>query len=160
MNTKYYRFVLFVTLWVAQVLTACGSPATSVALPSEPTLLPTSAPAPTVAPEPADPAAVVQSFWDSLKAEDIDAAMALLSEDVKCRGACYITGKESVRFYVQGIIDAGLVTEINNLTIEGDTVTYLYKVFRNGFLVEENAEGESMQVVDGKIILWNNLHYF
>ena len=26
-------------------------------------------------------------------------------------------------------------------------------------VVEENAEGESMQVLDGKIILWNNLHF-
>jgi hypothetical protein len=101
-----------------------------------------------------------QSVTNTMKAEDIDAAMTFLAEDAQCRGACYITGKDSLRFYMQGIIKAGLVTEISDLTVDGDTVTYLYKVSRNGVLVEESAEGESMQVVDGKIILWNNIHYY
>jgi hypothetical protein len=158
MNTKRYLFILFVIL--AQALAACGTVATPAAPASEPTLAPTAAPAPTATPEPVDPTQVVQGFWSAIESGDVDAALDFVAEDAQCRGACYITGKDSLRFYLQGIIKAGLVTEISDLTVKGDTVTYLYKVFRNGQFVEESAEGESMQVVDGKIILWNNLHTY
>ena len=89
----------------------------------------------------------------------MDAALAFVSEDIKCRGSCYLTGKDSVRALLQGMVKRGDTTEIRDLTVEGDTVTYLYKVFRDGFVVEDNAEGESMQLSDGKIIFWNNLHF-
>lgn len=157
MNTKRILFILFVIL--AQALAACGTAATPAAPASEPKLAPTSAPAPTATPEPADPAEIVQGFWAAMKAEDVEAAMAFLAEDAKCRGVCYFAGKDPFNAYLQGIIKAGLTTEISDIAVEGDTVTYLYKVFRNGFVVEEGAERESMQVLDGKIILWNNLRY-
>ena len=158
MNSKRNLFILFVIL--AQALAACGTAATPAAPTLEPTLAPTSAQAPTAILEPIDPAQAVQGFWSAMESGDIDAALDFVAEDAQCRGACYITGKDSLRFYLQGIVKAGLVTEISDLTVEGDTVKYLYKVLRNGQLVEENAEGESMQVLDGKIILWNNLHSF
>lgn len=155
MNTKRLLFILFVIL--AQILAACGT-AAPAAPTSEPTIAPP--PAPTATPEPADPAEVVQGFWAAMEAKDIEAAMAFVAEDAKCRGACYFSGTNSFNAYLQGRINAGLVTQISDVKVEGDTVTYLYKVFRNGIEVEENAEGESMQVLDGKIILWNNLHTF
>lgn len=158
MNTKRILFILFVIL--AQTLAACGTAATPAAPASEPTLAPTSAPAPTATPEPADPAEIVQGFWAAMMAEDVDAAMAFLAEDAKCRGACYFSSTDSFNAYLQGIIKAGLTTEISDIAVEGDTVTYLYKVFRNGVVVEDSEEGESMQILDGKIILWNNLHTY
>ena len=155
MNTK--RIFLVVSIIVAQVLAACGSLATEATSTPEPTSVPTSAP--TATPEPADPTEIVQAFWDAVKVEDVDAAMIFVAEDVKCRGSCYLTGKDSFRSYIQGMIDHGNVTEISDMTFDGDTVTYFYKVIRNDIVVEENSEGESMQVLDGKIILWNNLHF-
>ena len=154
MNTNRILFILFVIL--AQALVACGTTA-----PAAPTAEPTTVPppAPTATPEPIDPTEVVQGFWAAMAAEDVDAAMTFVAEDVKCRGVCYFSGRDSFNAYLQGIIKAGLVTEISDVTVEGDTVTYLYKVLRNGFVVEESAERESMQVLDGKIILWNNLRY-
>ena len=106
-----------------------------------------------------DPAAVVQSFWNAMAEGNLDAALTLVAEDAKCRGACYITGKASLHSFFQGYVDAGLVTEISDIAVDGDMVKYSYKVFREGLLVEEGAEPESMQVSDGKIILWNNLRY-
>jgi limonene-1,2-epoxide hydrolase len=107
----------------------------------------------------ADPAEVVQAFWDAMAVGNMDAAVELIAEDAKCRGSCYITGKESLQFYLQGIVDAGFVTEISDLTVEGDMVKYSYKIFREGLLVEQSVEPESIQVSDGKIILWNNLRF-
>jgi ketosteroid isomerase-like protein len=155
MNTK--RIFFIVSIIAAQVLVACGGSATEVASTSAPVSIPTSAP--TATPEPADPAEIVQAFWDAVKAEDIEAAMAFVAEDVKCKGSCYFTGKDSFRSLIQGMINGGRVTEISDVVVEGDTVTYLYKVLRNDIVVEDNGEGESMQVQDGKIIFWNNLHF-
>ena len=57
------------------------------------------------------------------------------------------------------MINSGSITEISIVKVEGDTVTYNYKVYSNGIEIEENIEGESMQVQDGKIIHWENLHF-
>ena len=107
----------------------------------------------------ADPVAVVQGFWDAMAAGDIETALTFVAEDAKCRGGCYITGKTSLQAYLRGIVDAGFVTEISNIALENDMVTYSYKIFREGLLVEESSEAETMQVSEGKIILWNNLRY-
>ena len=155
MNTNRLLFILIVLLVLA--MTACSA-ATPTSVPTAvPTIAPTSVPTSTPAP---DPAAVVQSFWDAMGAGDLDGAMLLVAEDVKCRGTCYLSGTESFRSLLQGYINAGLTTEISDLKVEGDTVSYFYKVLRNNVVVEESAEVETMQVLDGKILLWNNLRYF
>ena len=153
MNTKHMLFILFVIL--AQALAACGSPAIPII---ETTSVPTSVPAPTATPEPADPAEVVQAFWDAMAVGDMDAAMAFVAEDVKCRGSCYLTGKDSLRAYLQGMVDSGSVTKISDLVVDGDTVTYFFKVLRNDIVIDESKEGESMQILNGKIIFWKGLH--
>ena len=155
MNTKHNLFILIVSLALA--MTACNAATPTSAPTAVPTIVPTLVPTSTPTP---DPAAVVQSFWNAMEAKDVQAAMALVADDAKCRGACYFSGPDSFNAYLQGIIKAGLTTEIGDLKVEGDTVTYLYKVLRNGVVVEDSAEGESMQILDGKIILWNNLHTF
>jgi ketosteroid isomerase-like protein len=156
MNTKRILFTLFVTLCVAQSLAACGI-AAPVASTSEPTAAPPVAP--TATPEPADPAEVVQEFWDAMQAGNVDAAMTFVGEDAQCKGSCYFKGPVAFRSYLQGIINAGSTNQISIVKVDGDTVTYTYKVFRNGFVTEDNAEGESMTVQDGKIIFWNNMHF-
>jgi hypothetical protein len=149
MNTKRMLITLFVTLCVAQALAACAP-----AAPIEPTAAPPAAP--TATPEPADPAAVVQGFWDAMDAGDVDTAMTFIAENAMCRGSCYITGKDSLRFFVQGIVDSGETTKISDLQVDGNKVSYFWELFRNGSLQETGSE--SMQVQDGKIIQWENLH--
>jgi ketosteroid isomerase-like protein len=157
MNSKRILFILFVIL--AQALAACSTPAPTPA-PVTPTSAPTLAPTVTPTPEPPDSAEVVQNFWDAMKAQDVNAAMAFIADNALCRGYCYFSGKETFRSVLQGMVNSGNITEISIVKVEGDTVTYNYKVYRNGFVVEDNAdEGETMQVQDGKIIHWNNLHF-
>ena len=156
MNTRLIYFVLFVLL--AQVLAGCGTPAPTAA-PATPTSAPTLAPTVTPTPAPPDPAEIVQSFWAAMEAGDVDAAMAFIADNVSCRGSCYFSGKETFRSLLQGMINSGSITEISIVKVEGDTVTYNYKVYSNGIEIEENIEGESMQVQDGKIIHWENLHF-
>jgi ketosteroid isomerase-like protein len=113
--------------------------------------------APTAAIGSADPTEVVQAFWAAMKAGDVDTAMAFVADDAKCKGSCYFTGKQSFQAYLQGYVNAGTVTEIGELTVEGDTVRYPFKEYRNGLLTNDSVP-ESMQIKDGKIIFWENLH--
>jgi len=126
MNIKNMLFILCVIL--AQTLAACGAEA------------------------PADPAAIAQNFYKAVNEGDIDAAMALVADDIKCRGSCYITGIESLRAYIQGGINANGKTEISALKVEGDTVTYNWMAYsKEGFLEARGVE--TLQIKDGKIIL-------
>ena len=129
MNTKRILFILFVML--AQVLAACGAPAT---------------------PEPADPAAIAQNFYKALNDGDIEAVMAFVAEDVKCRGGCYLTGKDRYRLYIQADIDRGWRYEIKDLKVEGDRVTYTVDVYSNAGLFQITLV-ETLQIKDGLIIL-------
>ena len=104
------------------------------------------------------PAEVVQRFWAAMKAGDVEAAMAFVDDNAKCQGSCFFTGKQSFQAYLQGYIKSGTVTELGELTVEGDTVHYPFKEYRDGFLTNDNAMPESMQIKDGKIIFWENLH--
>ena len=128
MKTKNVLFILFITLCVAQALAACGASA------------------------PADPAAIAQNFYAALNQGDVDTAMTFVSEDVQCRGACYLNGIESFRSYIQGGINANGKTEISDLKVEGDTVTYHWIAYtKEGFI---DAQGEeTLNIKDGKIIL-------
>jgi ketosteroid isomerase-like protein len=110
-------------------------------------------------PSSADPLEIVQSFWAAMKAGDVNAAMTFVADDAKCQGSCYFSGKQSFQAYLQGYINSGTITELGELTVEGDTVRYSYKEFRDGFLTNDSTKSpESMQIKDGKIIFWENLH--
>jgi ketosteroid isomerase-like protein len=95
----------------------------------------------------------MQSFYQALDDGDLEAAMALLADDVKFRGVPYITGKDAARRYLQGIIDdEGWRQEISDLKVEGDTVTYNWTVYNPNGVV--SARGvEVMHIKNGKIIL-------
>jgi hypothetical protein len=149
MKTKYMLLILFVIL--AQALAACGT-ATPAAPASEPTAAP---PVPTATPEPIDPAAIAHEFYKATNAGDLEAAMALVAEDVKCRGGCYLTGKESFRSYIQGSINiggGGGRVELSDLKVEGNKVTYRWEAYnKDGSFVASGVE--TLQIKDGKIIL-------
>jgi ketosteroid isomerase-like protein len=149
MNIKYMLFILFVLL--AQILVACGSAAPTATNP-EPTTAP---PVSTAMPEVLDPAAIAQEFYKATNAGDLEAAMALVAEDVKCRGACYLTGKEAFRSYIQGSINiggGGSYVELSDLQVEDYKVTYRWEVFnKDGNFVDSGLE--ALQIKDGLIIL-------
>jgi ketosteroid isomerase-like protein len=110
--------------------------------------------APPQAQESADPSAIAQEFYSAVNAGDIEAAMALVAEDVKCQGGCYLNGKEAFRSYILGSIKLarGGHVELSDLQVEGDNVTYYWKAYnKDGNL---SASGvEALQIKDGLIIL-------
>jgi hypothetical protein len=105
----------------------------------------------------ADPAGVVEDFWNAFAAKDLDLAMSFVAEDFKCRGSCYFGGKDSLRLFLQGYLDGGFETMISDLQVEGDMVSYKVEVHRNGLLTSQGFSDESMQVRDGLIVFWENL---
>jgi len=147
MNTKRILFILFVIL--SQALAACGS-----AFPLPPTLVPVTGPTsvPTTIPEAADPAAIAQNFYKAINAGDIEAAMAFVAEDVKCRVGCYLTGKESFRSFIQGSINVGGRVELSDLRVEGQKVSYNWTAYnKDGVPVALGME--TLQMKNGQIIL-------
>ncbi len=149
MNTKYILFILLITLCVAQALAACGT-AAPVAPVSEPTIAPR--PAVPATSEPVDAATVARSFYEAANAGDIEAAMALVAENVKCRGACYITGKESFRSYIQGSINMGGRVELSDLQVDGEKVSYNWKAY-NTDDIPVALGMETLQIENGLIVL-------
>ena len=133
---------LIVTLCL--VLLAACSPATAAPVATE-----TATPAP-------DPAALVQDFWAKLNAGDLEGALALTSPDMKCRGRCYFGGRDAMRAFLQGYIDAGLETFVSEIQVEGDRVVYKVEIHRNGQLTQQAFADEAMIVQNGLIILWEN----
>jgi len=102
---------------------------------------------------PAEQIWLVQQYYTLVNAGDLESAMSFVADDVKCRGACYLTGKTSYQAYVQGIINGGGRKELSDFTVDGDKVTYLYAFYnKNGSDVIISG-AEFMQFNDGKIIL-------
>ena len=97
-----------------------------------------------------DPVTVVQSFFEARAAKDLDAAAALLDDDVRWRGTPYMTGKVSVLAFLQGNMDAGFTDEISDLRATRGRVTYTWTTYRNGTF---QVSGEDTIVVEnGKIV--------
>ena len=146
------KYTLF-TLLIVGVISSCAT-SVATATPAPPptsTLQPPTLVAPTVSV--ADPAAVVQGFWDAVKEFDLEAAMAFIADDVQCRGGCYLNGKETLRGFLEARLKSGTVYEISDLQAEGDTVNYSYSKSRNGFLEVKDVK-ETMRVQNGKIVYW------
>jgi ketosteroid isomerase-like protein len=102
---------------------------------------------------PAEQIWIVQQYYALINAGDLEASMSFVADDVKCRGACYLTGKAVYQAYVQGIIHGGGRKELSDFTVNGDIVIYLYAFYnKNGHDVVISGT-ELMQFKDGKIIL-------
>jgi ketosteroid isomerase-like protein len=102
---------------------------------------------------PAEQIWIVQQYYGLLSTGDLEAAMAFVADDVKCRGACYLTGKAAYQAYVQGIINGGGRKELSDFTVDGDKVTYLYAFYNKDGRDVVISGTEFMQFKDGKIIL-------
>jgi hypothetical protein len=141
----HQNHVLIVLSLCLVLLVACV-PATPVPVATE-----TATPLPA-----ADPAAVVQDFWDKFNAGDLEGAMALTSADVKCRGRCYFGGQDAFRGVLQGYIDGGIETFVSEIQVDGDRVSYKVEIHRNGQLIATGFADEAMIVQNGLIVLWEN----
>jgi hypothetical protein len=149
MNIKAALFISFVLL--AQIITACGTGSRF-----SPNSTPTAMPTPTT--DPFQSAKIVQAFWAALESGDLETAMVYVADDVTCAGYCYFKGKETLRSYLQGYLEAGHLTRISEVKNVGGIVTYSWQVYRNGNFVQGGESDEMMQVEDGKIVYWENQH--
>ena len=81
--------------------------------------------------------------------------MSLVADDIKCRGTLYTTGKDSFRTYLESTYKGtSRMYEISNLVVEGNTVTYYWRAYRNG-LFQASGDGETMTVEGGMIVQFN-----
>ena len=101
---------------------------------------------------PAEQIWIAQKHYEAINAGNLDAAMSLVAEDVKCRGTCYLNGKESYQSLVQAFINMGGRTELSDLVVEGDKVTYNWTGYNGNGAVAAGGT-EFMQIQDGKILL-------
>jgi len=98
---------------------------------------------------------IVQRFWDAVNSQDFETAMSLVTDNIKCRGTLYMTGKDSFQTYIESTYKGtGRTYEISNLVVSGDTVTYDWRAYRDGAF-QAGGTGEAMIVSDGKIVQFN-----
>ena len=123
---------LFLVLLLAFSLTACGAPA----------------------PTAVDPAAIVQGFWDAIKAKNIDAAMAFVADDVQISGGpTNSMDKAALSAFLSSETKRGVTFEISDLkAISSDTVTFNQKVYDNGTQLA-NGPGKFQVNNDGEIVV-------
>jgi DNA-binding beta-propeller fold protein YncE len=105
----------------------------------------------TIASGSADPATIAQNYLKAIEDGDLEAAMALVADDVKCRGDLYITGKQSFQYLVQADINDGGRAEISNLKVEGDKVTYNWEAYSEAGFFQARGR-ETLQIKDGLIV--------
>ena len=145
-----YRVKSTFMLLVLGLISGCTTPVQIITAVPELTLPPVVFPVAV-----AEPAEVVQGFWEAMDARDLDGAMLFIAEDVQCRGGCYLNGKKAVESLIQGIFKLVLVVkiEIHDLKIEGDTVTYVVDYYSREDVIKSSTIGV-MRVQNGKIIYW------
>jgi ketosteroid isomerase-like protein len=101
---------------------------------------------------PAEQVWIAQKHYEAINTGNLDAAMMFVAEDVQCRGTCYLNGKESYQFLVQGFINIGGRTELSDFVVDGDKVTYNWIGYNQNGAVSAGGS-EFMQIKDGKILL-------
>jgi hypothetical protein len=133
-------------------LQACAAPAPApAAIPnaisiSTPVLAPTSVPN--------GAAVITQGFWDAILANNIDAAMTFVADDVQPSGGPEggFYDKATFAAFMATKLEAGFTHEISDLrVVSEDTVRYDMKVYdEKGRLFVSGLT--TLQVADGKII--------
>ena len=99
-----------------------------------------------------DPAKIAQAYYQAYNEGNLDSVMALVADNIQCRGNCYINGIQSFRFYIEGSLKQGGRTDIDNLVVDGDKVTYDWAYYSEaGFFQARGVE--TLQIQDGKIVL-------
>jgi len=103
----------------------------------------------------ANPADVVQGFWEAVNSQNFETAMSLVADDIKCQGTLYTTGKDRFQIYVESTYKGtGRTYEISNVVVSGDIVTYDWRAYRDGAF-QAGGAGESMTVENGVIVQFN-----
>ena len=112
-------------------------------------------------PEPAEsPAAIVRALLDHLAAHDVDAAEALLAEDVEWRNSGLPTMHgPRVRDTLRDLVGRGITFEVrfHHVAVDGDVVlTDRTDVLGYaGWTTEFRVRG-SFEVRDGKVAVWDD----
>ena len=147
MNTKRILFLSFLLL---SILTACGAPAPAPT--AIPAAISTSTPVPVSTSAPNGAAVITQSFWDAILANDIDAAMVFVADDVQTSGGpSSFYDKVKFSAFMSTKSETGITYEISDLrVVSEDTVRYDMKVYENGNLIASGLT--TLKVVDGKIV--------
>lgn len=103
-----------------------------------------------------DPAAVVTAYYEAALAHDIEAYLALMTDDavVEIPGFGAYTGLEEIRAWMEGLMALNSHSEYEIVQVEGDTVTlrttYTDDEFRALGIVLEATE--TIVVQDGKVV--------
>jgi len=85
--------------------------------------------------------------------------MSLVADDIHCKGTVFMTGKDRFQIFVEATYKGtGRTYEISNLVVAGDTVTYDWRAYDDGYF-QAGGSNESMIVNDGKIIQFNGTQF-
>jgi ketosteroid isomerase-like protein len=101
----------------------------------------------------ANPETIIKSFYESINRQDVDAATALVADDATFTvlGAFkgVKSGKTEIGSWIQNQVEALGTYEVSDIKVTGETVTYTFKLSREG---SQHAEGTATAIVqDGKI---------
>ena len=107
-----------------------------------------------------DPAAVMDAYTAAINAHDVEAALALVADDVIYhRPTGDFNGKEAVRGFIEGLIARNVRVElVGQRTVDGERVSWRSHVFLadpenpDGPLLEIMNNSESI-VRNGKIVM-------
>jgi len=99
-----------------------------------------------------DPVTVVQTFYESFNAGDLDKAMSLTAEDYVMNDPFGTYDRAAAATQWKAVMDAGLTFNQTNFVDTGDgRVTSCYEVFEKGNSIDKGC-GNVTHVRDGKII--------
>jgi limonene-1,2-epoxide hydrolase len=109
--------------------------------------------APAATPTPADPATIVQRYYDAVNKKELDTAMTFIADDVVFVNPYgKFAGKDEVRASLQLVMDDGITFDLSNFRGTSGRVVYDYMVKVNGEAVETGTDGLTI-VRNGKITL-------
>jgi len=98
-----------------------------------------------------DPALVIQDFYTAIEHKDISAAMSFIADNAVFRAAPkgVYNGEQAVREWVQDQIDNYPESELSEVHVAGNKVTWHVELFKDGVLVSR-PNGQAV-VNGGKI---------
>lgn len=99
-----------------------------------------------------NPIDVVQAFYTLMNAKQYDAALLFVADDaVFAEPDGKATGKEAIRQHFMQAAASGFTAETSNFKVNGDKVTYSYKVLQGGSVIATGDDGVDI-VRNGKIV--------
>jgi len=105
-----------------------------------------------------DPAVTIQAYAEATNADDLDAVLALFTEesviiDHPFQPSGDLTGLNAIRLNHMSELPSTATLTISNVVVAGDTVTWdSVRVMEDG--VELCEDGHSTVIADGKILTW------